>query len=50
VPEPKELSAEQQAAEQQKIRAQNVFERVSETVKRDPAQSTRLLESWIRSE
>jgi flagellar M-ring protein FliF len=49
-PEPKELSPEQQAAEQQKIRAQNVFDQVSETVKRDPAQSTRLLESWIRSE
>ena len=30
-PEPRELSPEQQAAEQQKIRAQNVFERVSET-------------------
>ncbi|MGB9031608.1 MAG: flagellar basal-body MS-ring/collar protein FliF [Acidobacteriaceae bacterium] len=49
-PEPQELTAEQQAVEQQKIRAQSVFERVSETVKRDPAQSTRLLESWIRSE
>ena len=49
-PEPRELSPEQQAAEQQKIHAQNVFEQVSATVKRDPAQSTRLLESWIRSE
>jgi flagellar M-ring protein FliF len=44
------LSAEQQAVEQRKLRAQSVFEQVSETVKRDPAQSTRLLESWIRSE
>jgi flagellar M-ring protein FliF len=45
-----ELTAEQQATEQCKMRAQNVFEQVSENVKRDPAQSTRLLESWIRSE
>ena len=36
--------------EQRKLRAQNVFEQVAENVKRDPAQSTRLLESWIRSE
>jgi flagellar M-ring protein FliF len=49
-PEPQQLSPEQQAAEQRKIRAQGVFEQVSENVKRDPAQSTRLLESWIRSE
>ncbi len=49
-PAPEELTPEQQVAEQRKIRAQTVFERVSETVKRDPAQSTRLLESWIRSE
>jgi flagellar M-ring protein FliF len=44
------LSAEQQVVEQRKLRAQNVFEQVSENVRRDPAQSTRLLESWIRSE
>lgn len=45
-PEPRELSPEHQA----KLRAQSVFEQVSEAVKREPAQSTRLLESWIRSE
>ncbi|HEY1498310.1 MAG TPA: flagellar basal-body MS-ring/collar protein FliF [Acidobacteriaceae bacterium] len=45
-----ELSAEQQVVEQRKLRAQSVFEQVSENVKREPAQSTRLLESWIRSE
>jgi len=45
-----ELSPEQQAVEQSKLRAQTVFDRVTESVKRDPAQSTRLLESWIRSE
>jgi flagellar M-ring protein FliF len=45
-----ELTPEQQATEQRKMRAQNVFEQVSENVRRDPAQSTRLLESWIRSE
>jgi flagellar M-ring protein FliF len=45
-----QLTPEQQAAEQRKARAQNVFDQVSENVKRDPAQTTRLLESWIRSE
>jgi flagellar M-ring protein FliF len=47
---PRELTPEHLAAEQRKQRAQNVFEQVSESVKREPAQSTRLLESWIRSE
>ena len=46
----REISAEHQAAEQRKQHAQAVFEKVSEHVKREPAQSTRLLESWIRSE
>ena len=49
-PDARELSPEHQAAAQRKLRAQTVFEQVSEHVKRDPAQSTRLLESWIRSE
>jgi len=49
-PKPRELSAEEQMADQRKLRAQNVFEQISENVKRDPGQSTRLLESWIRSE
>jgi flagellar M-ring protein FliF len=47
---PRELTPEQQAAEEKKLRAQTVFEQVSEHVKREPAQSTRLLEGWIRSE
>ena len=47
---PRTLTPEQQAAEQKKLRAQTVFEQVSDHVKREPAQSTRLLESWIRSE
>ncbi len=45
-----QLSLEQQEAEGRKARAQNVFEQVAQNVKRDPMQSTRLLESWIRSE
>jgi flagellar M-ring protein FliF len=49
-PAARELSPEQQAAEGRKLRAQTVFEQVAEHVKREPAQSTRLLESWIRSE
>lgn len=48
--EAEERPAEQRLIEQHKARAQNLFEQVSENVKRDPAQSTRLLESWIRSE
>jgi flagellar M-ring protein FliF len=31
-------------------RVQHVFEQVTETLKRDPAQSSRLLQSWIHSE
>jgi flagellar M-ring protein FliF len=50
VPQPHELSAEQIATEQKKLRAQNVFEEVAETVKREPAQSSRLVESWIRAD
>jgi flagellar M-ring protein FliF len=49
-PAPRSLSPEQQEAEEKKMHAQTVFETVSEHVKREPAQSTRLLESWIRSE
>lgn len=45
-----ELSPEQKVAEQKRLRAQNVFDQVTESVKRDPGQSTRLIESWIRSE
>ena len=44
------LPAERQRIEQRKAHAQNVFEQVAESVRSDPAQSTRLLESWIRSE
>jgi flagellar M-ring protein FliF len=44
------VTPEQHAAEQKKLHAQTVFEQVSDHVKREPAQSTRLLESWIRSE
>jgi flagellar M-ring protein FliF len=45
-----ERSAEQQIEEQKKQRAQTLFDQVTERVKSDPGQSTRLLESWIRSE
>jgi flagellar M-ring protein FliF len=46
--EPRQLTAEQLAAEQRKTKAQKVFEQVTEVVRHDPAQTTRLLESWIR--
>lgn len=45
-----EMTAEQQMEEQKKQRVQTLFDQVTEHVKRDPGQSTRLLESWIRSE
>ncbi len=45
-----EPPAERRLIDERKVRAQNVFEQVADNVKRDPAQSTRLLESWIRSE
>jgi flagellar M-ring protein FliF len=49
-PESAELRAEHPVADARNLRAQTTFDQVSEQVKRDPAQSTRLLESWIRSE
>jgi len=49
-PPAREVTPEHVAAEQRKLRAQSVFEQVADSVKREPAQSTRLLESWIRSE
>lgn len=49
-PKTVEMNAEQQLESREKQRAQVVFDQVTERVKRDPGQSTRLLESWIRSE
>lgn len=49
-PPQREITPAHLEAEQRKLRAQSVFEQVAESVKREPAQSTRLLESWIRSE
>jgi flagellar M-ring protein FliF len=43
------LPAERRTDER-KAHAQTVFDQVAESVRHDPAQSTRLLESWIRSE
>jgi len=34
----------------ERLRAQQVFDQVTETLKRDPAQSSRLLQSWIHSD
>lgn len=36
--------------EQQKIHAQNVFDQVTEQLRREPAQTSRLLQSWIHTE
>ena len=42
-PEPPELDPE-------RIRAQEIFDQVTDHLKREPAQSSRLLQSWIHSE
>ena len=45
------LAAEvNEAQERERKRVQQVFDQVTETLKRDPAQSSRLLQSWIHSE
>jgi flagellar M-ring protein FliF len=43
-------TTEQAAIELEKQRVQRVFDQVTETLKRDPAQSSRLLQSWIHSD
>jgi flagellar M-ring protein FliF len=42
--------AETPVYDQSKARAQEIFEKVTSQIKNEPAQSTRLLQSWIRSE
>lgn len=44
------VSAEQLSTEKHKQRAQVVFDQVLDHLRRDPAQSTRLLQSWIHTE
>jgi flagellar M-ring protein FliF len=41
---------EEEAVEQQKKRAQLVFDAVAQHLRREPAQTTRLLQSWIHTE
>jgi flagellar M-ring protein FliF len=43
-------TAEQAALEAERQRVQRVFDQVTDTLKRDPAQSSRLLQSWIHSD
>jgi flagellar M-ring protein FliF len=43
-------SSDSHALTPEMARAQEIFAQVSETLKRDPAQSSRLLQSWIHSE
>jgi flagellar M-ring protein FliF len=45
-----QLTAEQLAAEKHKQHAQAVFEHVADHLRREPVQSTRLLQSWIHTE
>jgi len=41
---------EQAAIETERQRVQRVFDQVADTLKRDPSQSSRLLQSWIHSD
>jgi flagellar M-ring protein FliF len=43
-------SAEQEALEAERKRVQQVFDQVTDTLKRDPTQSSRLLQGWIHSD
>ena len=43
-------SGEEVTLELERQRVQRVFDQVTETLKRDPAQSSRLLQSWIHSD
>jgi flagellar M-ring protein FliF len=43
-------TGEEVSQELERQRVQRVFDQVTETLKRDPAQSSRLLQSWIHSE
>jgi len=45
-----QLTPEQIVAEKHKQQAQAVFENVTDHLRRDPVQSTRLLQSWIHSQ
>jgi flagellar M-ring protein FliF len=49
-PAPPQPDAALIAAEQHRLQAQEVFESVSDHLRREPAQSTRLLQSWIHTE
>ena len=44
------LTPEQASLDSERQRVQRVFDQVTETLKRDPAQSSRLLQSWIHSD
>jgi flagellar M-ring protein FliF len=41
---------EPQAVDPERVRVQEIFEQVTDHLKREPAQSSRLLQSWIHSE
>jgi flagellar M-ring protein FliF len=43
-------TSEQVALDAERQRVQRVFDQVTDTLKRDPAQSSRLLQSWIHSD
>jgi len=50
VPEPALPAPEGQAADADRLRAQEIFEQVTGAVRRQPAQSSRLLQGWIHSD
>ena len=44
------VALESHAATPEMARAQEIFGQITEAMKREPAQSSRLLQSWIHSE
>jgi flagellar M-ring protein FliF len=50
VPQPALRAAETAVADPERARSQEIFEQVTGQLKREPAQSSRLLQSWIHSE
>ncbi|MFP5276100.1 MAG: flagellar basal-body MS-ring/collar protein FliF [Acidobacteriota bacterium] len=49
-PDPQALRAQQPGAEPERSQNQEIFEQVTAQLKREPTQSSRLLQSWIHSE
>ena len=45
-----ELKPPEPSTDAERVRGQQIFDQVAEHLKREPVQSSRLLQSWIHSE